>query len=907
MRNGSGLARGATVNTTRSLRCGGALAALMVASAAAPAFAGTGGVDNPGFETGDTTGWTVEGGFWGGAWPIPESDYQGQPATLANIQTAGTFDAITGAPTVFDGNKSLKLNDAGGGYHLTALSQTVTNYTGNKLYYAFNAVLQPSHGPTDSPAFLVKVVDTTTNTVVTNIAYSAYSAQNATNFFRSVNGFVTSDWKVEDINTIAGHNYKLVFVAADCSQGGHGGYAYIDGFGNAIPAHNSDVVFDPLTDVVQGANILIPIGGTPDIDLAKPFYTTTELGAGTVNANFVGGTLLVDTAGPISTAFTVQSQGGTIDTDENEILFSGAFTGSGILTKTGLGTLTLSNVNTIDGGVVVDAGGLDVSGTLSTLVVDVNEGGTLLGDGAVVAVIDVNSGGTLAPGAGVGTLNAVGDAVTMNTGSTFAVDIDGRTYSVEGGAGSYDRLALLSDATFVAGGTIAPNLRGMAEPATNTFTPVLGDRFTVVSGGAVSGEFASVTQPTEGLATNQRFDVLYAPAAIDLVITPGSFAALGTSLNWRRNAISAGAGLDAVRPSAGTRSGPLQSLFNGLYGYDANGYYAALQQLSGEIHVHSMEAARSSSRSTTGFALDAAQVTIGTDCDDDGVKRPAGASRKDECEGNHPAIWTRLLVQRNRSHDDSIAVGFANNEEGFVAGVNVINTADTRIGVGGRYSENSIGTSIGSNAKMTGFSLFGYASHDVGPLTISGVLNWGSSDVSTSRAQTLLSGTSVSSANYNIDNWGGTLQARYELAVGNGVMVRPVVGIIYDETKANDVDETNTDPNLALSAPTKTMKTWQSKLGVDAGFALIAGISGRVGVNWLHTLDGDATASRRVTLGAANWTVSSVRVKDDLVEFGGGLAAAISPTVKVRVDYTGIRDGSNYKADRFSAGLAVAF
>ena len=907
MRIGSGQTWSVARNSGRSLRYGTAIAALMAASAAAPALAGTGSVTNPGFETGDTSGWTTEGGIWQGAWPVPASDYQGHPATLATIVSAGGFDANTGDPLVFDGNYALKLNDNIGGNDITALSQSVTNYTGTHLYYAFNATLEPSHGPTDSPSFLIKVVDKTTNTVVTNIAYSAYNAVNAPNLFRTVGAFVTTDWKVEDVNTISGHDYDLLFVAVDCSHGGHAGFVYVDGFGNAIPSHNADVVFNPLTDVIQGASILLPIGGTPDIDLAKPFYTTTELGAGSVNPNFVGGTLQVDTAGPISTAFTVQSQGGTIDTNGNDVEFSGTFTGAGILNKAGLGALTLSNLVTVDGGVVVNGGGLNVASTVSTLAVDVNDTGTLLGNGQIVAPVNVNSGGTLAPGAEIGTLVVVGGPVTLNTGSTFAVQIDGRNYTLGGGAGSYDRLELMTGGTFVAGGTIAPTLRGMAEPATNTFNPVLGDRFTVVSGGAVSGAFSSVTQPTAGLGTNQRFDVLYHPQDVQLVITPGSFAALGTAQGWRLNAIAAGTGLDAVRPSAGSRSGALQSLFNGLYGFTADGYYGALQQLSGEIHVHSMEAARSAAQNANSFALDAAGQTIGSNCDDDVVTRADGSKRAATCDGNHPAIWTRLLLQHSRFEDDAVATGFTSNEEGFVAGVHAINTPDTRIGIGGRYTETTIQTGIGSHSKATGYSLFGYASQDVGPLNLSAVVSYASADVNATRTQSLTTGSSVSTASYNINSWGGTLQARYDLAIGSSAVIRPVVGIIYDETKADAVKEINGDPNLALTMPEKTWKTWQSKAGLEGGFAFGGGVSGHIGANWLHTLDGDATASRAVTLGAAHWTVSSVRVKDDVVEVSAGLAAAISSKAKVRVDYTGIRDGSSYKADRVSAGLALAF
>ena len=893
---------GGTPRGSRSLRLGTALAALMVTAAAVPAFAQA--VVNSGFETGDTTGWTTEGGYWSSGWPVPASQYQGIPAHLISVMSAGTFDAVTGAPTVFAGNYSLRLNDQFGGNDISAISQTVTGYGGNKLYYAWNAVLEPSHGATDSPSFLIKVTDLTTNTVVTNIAYSAFTAQNAS-IFRTAGNFVTTDWKVENIDVISGHDYKMVFVAVDCLYGGHGGYVYVDGFGNAIPVPNAGVAFNPLTDVVQGGSILIPISGTPDIDTAKAFYTTTELAGALVNPNFVGGTLQVDSGGPITNAFTVQSQGGTIDTNGNNVEFSGAFSGAGGLAKAGLGTLTLSNANTLNGSVAVNAGALNVTGALSASSVNVNAGGTLTGNGPVIAAVNVNSGGILAPGVGIGALSVVADPVTMNAGSSLALDIDGRTYNPAGGAGSYDRLVLSSGGSFVAGGAIAPVLRGIAPPANNTFVPVLGDMFTVVSGGPVTGAFASVTQPATGLSANTRFDVLYAPTSVTLVLTPGSFATLGTAQNWRKNAISAGGGLDLVRPAPGSRNGPLQSLFDGLYGFDAAGYYNALTQLSGEIHVHDMQAARASAQHTQDDAIDAAGTTFGTSCDDDPQHRTS-ERRATDCESRRPAIWTRLIHQDSTLKADSVSTGFSTKEDGFVAGMHLINRSDFRFGVGGRYSETKIRTQIGSSARLNGYSLFAYASHDFGALDLTAYLGWNSADVTTSRTQTLTSGASLSTGNYRVTGTEATLQARYKIALGDHAVVRPVVGVSYDRTVADASTEYSPVPNTALTLPRKSWSTWQSKVGLEAAFGLGA-VTVNARGNWLHTLDGTPTASRLVTLGAANWQVTSVGIKDDVAEFGGGLALAISPRVKLRVDYSGIRDGGNYKADRISGGLSVAF
>ena len=209
-------------------------------------------VVNPGFETGNTNGWIANGGIWNsGSWPPPESEFSGPPQLLS-IMNAGGVDAITGAPTVFEGNFAVRLNDQFGNNHITAIQQTVNNYNGSHIYYAWNAVLEPSHGATDSPSFIIKVIDETTNTVVTNIAYSAFTAQNTT-IFRTVGNFVTSDWLVEDVDVTTGHNYRMIFVAVDCLYGGHGGYVYVDGFGNAIPIANPGVPLTPRQTLCRAA------------------------------------------------------------------------------------------------------------------------------------------------------------------------------------------------------------------------------------------------------------------------------------------------------------------------------------------------------------------------------------------------------------------------------------------------------------------------------------------------------------------------------------------------------------------------------------------------------------------------------------------------------------------------------
>ena len=901
--------RSAANHQTRTARSafarhGAMLAALLATTAAMPAFAdATGTFDNPGFETGDTSGWTTCGGYWNSGWPVDETFCTG-PANLATIMTSGTTDDVTGAPTVFAGNHSLRLNDQYGGQDLTALMQRVNGYNGNKIYYAWNAVLEPSHDATDSPSFVIKVVDKTTNTIVTNIAYSAYTAQNSS-IFRTAGNFVTTDWKVEDVDVTSGHDYELVFVAIDCLYSGHGGYVYVDGFGNAIPSANEGVTFDPSKDVVKGSTILIPINNIPDIDTALPFYTLTQLAASQVKPNFVGGTLQADGTGPVANNFTVQSQGGTIDTNGNNVLFSGDFTGDGGLTKIGAGRLTLGGINTINGAFNVNAGTLTVIGALSNLAVNVNNGGTLSGNGTIVAPINVNNGGTLNPGFDIGALKVTGGNVTMNTGSKLVTELDGRTYNSAGGAGSYDRLVLSGgSAGFVAGGTISPVLRGIPG-GNNTLTTVLGDRFTVVTADSVTGQFASVLQPTAGMGANQRFDVFYNPKDVQLVVTPGSFATLGKADGWKLNGLAAATGLDAVRPAAGTRNGHLQSLFNGLYGMDAAQYRLAFQQMSGEMHAHNILMANVSSRETASTVLDAASTIAG--CDGTDGKRAAGDGKRGACDDgrNHVAVWTRLSAQHQKAGDTPASYGFDANRYGFVSGINLLNSAETRVGLGGGYYETNADDPMGSSSRLREGTFFAYGSHDLGPVQLGATLGWSTTDAYTKRTMNLLTGTKLAAGAYNMETFYGSIEARMSVPVGSNAEIRPVAGLGFANTKAKASTESNGDANLALVLPEESWNTVHTKLGAEAAFGLGAKVQGVVFGNWQHQIGGDETASRLVRLGNASWRAASDSSNGDAFEFGAGLGMSISSRAKVKVEYRGVRDGER-SSDRGSVGVSIA-
>jgi PKD repeat protein len=102
----------------------------------------------------------------------------------------------------------------------------------NALFvYHYAVVLQdPNHSAPEQPNFRIRALDSLGN-VIDSICGSYY-VQSAANIpgFQSCGTTRWKDWTTVGINLAAyiGHPVSLEFTTADCSQGGHYGYAYLD-------------------------------------------------------------------------------------------------------------------------------------------------------------------------------------------------------------------------------------------------------------------------------------------------------------------------------------------------------------------------------------------------------------------------------------------------------------------------------------------------------------------------------------------------------------------------------------------------------------------------------------------------------------------------------------------------------
>jgi autotransporter-associated beta strand protein len=584
-------------------------------------------------------------------------------------------------------------------------------------------------------------------------------------------------------------------------------------------------------------------GGTVVSAGTLEIVSDSVLGAAGAGLTLNGGTLATTADTSSARAVSLGVSNGSVDTASGTTFtLSGTVSGSGSLTKTGAGVLSVTGTNTYTGGTTVSAGSLDLDGSLAS---DVTVASTGKIEGVGSTSGDLTSSGVVAPGNSPGTLSVAGD-VTFNAASNFIAELDGLTYSASGGVGSYDRLAVTgAAATFTAGGTVTPVLRGISIPANNTLDPVIGDAFRVVTTAnatGVSGAFSTVVDPTSGMPTNTRFDVLYGGNSVDLVLTPDDLSTFAAAYGIQ-NMENAADAFDGIRPAQGTNgTTDKDKFFNGLYGLTASETSLALLQSSGEIHALALSDARD------GWQTGLSTVRLAS-ADDDRY------------------LWVDVSGADLTVDQDAIGSSYDSISRNLWVGVDAYKETSYTAGIAVGVSSSDVKTLNSGSSETDTVSLAAYLKGKYGAFEYDGIVSINRSEIDTTRTVGLSTGTLANTSSSTAR--GAALSARvgyrYDIlpdSISSLVWLR----VDLDSTKTDTFTEEGSSVT-ALSMAGSEVKSTNLALGYTVSGHVSEGdfsdTTWNIGAGVSKQIDrGMPDISRVASLHGASWNVSVPKAGD---------------------------------------------
>ena len=574
--------------------------------------------------------------------------------------------------------------------------------------------------------------------------------------------------------------------------------------------------------------------------------------------------------------------------------YAGTIVGDGELRKLGNGLLRLTGQSGIAGNTFLDEGSLSIDGFLGTELLTVANSASLFGNGGIDGSVMVLEGGMLKPGNSPGTLYVSGD-VTLSQGSVFEAEIDGRVWSAEGGAGSYDRIVLTGEgATFTAGGSINPLLRDITGDASNAFTPVIGDVFTIVVADNVTGAFDAIVQPQSGLAPNTRFKVLYNAETIQLALVARSLATLAQENTLRSNAVAFGTALDQATAFGEQAGGELLPLFTEFDGMTQAQVAGALASLSGDMHAHILESTESILRSSDEMVMMAAA----------GGRMIGGVDRELK-DGTR--VWGRAEAGGASYDPDAAGFGFDEDVYGLTLGATILNTADTRAGIAGSYKTVELYNDTANGATNHMLSAYAYGSRTVTErLTVSGLLGYTEASPKVSRTTLLTSGTAFTKSDKPVSATHAQLEARYRLVNAGETSLYAIGGLRTAFMNVGAYRETGNIDHAELTLEAESRHTTQTNLGAEVARS-IAGTDFSLFASWARDIGDDPAVERTAWLGDANWQVRSTNRGLDTYTYGFNARRDLSERVGLELSYKGRYNSPNYDAQQLLLGVSIAW
>ncbi|NVO14760.1 MAG: autotransporter domain-containing protein [Rhodoplanes sp.] len=511
---------------------------------------------------------------------------------------------------------------------------------------------------------------------------------------------------------------------------GTGGVIVDDGRSGHVLTLSGANAYTGGTTVAAGT-LLIGLGGTLGADTGR----TTVNGATAVLD--LGGTTRIQDGGlTVQNGGTVRngtlSSSGAFDLQDGNI--GAVLAGSGNVSKTTVGTVTLTGTNTYTGATQVSGGTLIVNGSIaSSSGLTVDAGATVGGTGTLPTTV-IN--GTLSPGNSIGTITVAGN-LTFGAGSTYRVEVSPSA----------------ADRTNVTGtATLAGSVAALFQPGT-----YVTRNYVILSaaGGLGGTQFA-------GLASTNLpagFTTGFSYTTTDVLLNLTAALGVGQGLNQNQQAVSSSLN------TYFNNGGALPPAFAGLFGLTGPTLGAALTQISGEPATGAQQAALQSTGAFLNLMLDPFVMARG----DAGAGGPAlafsGEPASDPSGNFSPetalayarampglvtkapplavveprwTFWGAAYGGRARVAGDAV-IGSHDLDArawGLAAGADYRLSRDTVLGFAVAGGETAWGVSTGSG-KSDVAQAGAYGSHRFGPAYVSAALAYAWHDATTTRNITI--------------------------------------------------------------------------------------------------------------------------------------------------------------------------
>lgn len=522
-----------------------------------------------------------------------------------------------------------------------------------------------------------------------------------------------------------------------------------------------------LTQGITGNGVLHKLGaGTLVLTGANTYSGGTSVDAGTL--------VVGDGAHAGSLIGSVVDNATLVFDRADDVTFDGALSGAGQLVKRGAGSFAIADGAAFTGTTRVDAGTLDLRGTLGGSVTLANAA-ALTGQGAIGALVASNGSTISIAGDGTtGSLQVTGN-VTLAAASRYVVTATP--------TGASDLIAANGNATLQGALVDARFIGTTLKPST---------RYTILTAtGGVNGTFGSVTVDKPFLTPS----LSYGTQAVYLELDRNDvdFATLATNQNARATATAI-----QSQDIGG-------ALFDTLAVLDYADVMPALDSLTGAVYASSRSARTD----------DARQVR-------DTVQRHLDATSDGQLPGNGAwtATWGRwgdvggsstIGFERSRSNGGGLLAGVDRELDGVRVGA---------LGGAGSLSTRSGNDSVNAKSRIAGV----YASAEVNAWQLSAGATYAWQRMDAHRGLDVPGlATQHASARYDGNLAQGWLDAGYRIAL-SGASLTPFANVARVRTQQDGFTEQQADAALVLrgTCETTTVATLGLRSSVSLGDAVDA-------------------------------------------------------------------------------------